>query len=156
MSEIIDKIRARLEACPIPEGAVADWKDTRHFEIQQIIQPGTGEFWWLEASSWELAMRPDIDGSDECQERCGAVLDYAVAYRPDVQALLAAIETAWNDAYRECAERICCYCAVHTRAGFTFQDVGDGILQHVFREGTTHNCKAIRLRQARPKAFEKP
>ena len=86
----IEAIRARLEACPIPEGAVADWKDTRHFEIQT---PATNtEFWWLEPDAWRLAMQPHVEGSDECQERCGAVLDYAVAYRADVTALLAIIE----------------------------------------------------------------
>ena len=86
----IEEIRARLEACPIPEGAVADWKDTRHFEIQTPAKDTP--FWWLEPEAWRLAMLPHVEGSDECQERCGAVLDYAVAYRGDVQALIEIIE----------------------------------------------------------------
>ena len=130
MSEIIDKIRARLEACPIPEGAVADWKDTRHFEIQRPTPPGV-EFWWLEPEDWQLAMLPHMESSDECQERCGAVLDYAVAYRGDVQALLAFIEEAKNEAYRECAK------IAYENEGVE-AEVEDAI------------------RRARPQAFEKP
>ena len=125
----IEEIRARLEACPIPEGAVADWKDTRHFEIQTTAKDMP--FWWMEPEAWQLAMMPHVEGSDECQERCGAVLDYATAYRGDVTALLAAIEEAKNIAYRECAA------IAYDTEGF-YAEVEDTI------------------RRARPQAFEKP
>jgi hypothetical protein len=85
----IDKIRARLAACPIPEGARADWDGTNHFEIQNPIEKEG--FWWLDCI-------PDIF-AEECSwcateggKRLGACLDYACAYRGDVAALLDQID----------------------------------------------------------------
>jgi hypothetical protein len=78
----IDKIRARLVACPIPEDALADWDGTNHYEIQSS---GPDGWWWLDG----------LDGFNSQTEegkRLGAVLDYACAYRKDIQALLAEID----------------------------------------------------------------
>ena len=85
----VAEIRSRLEACPIPEGARADWKGTRHFEIHDTKGP---EWWWLELESWQRAAGGRREKGLDCYLRCGAVLDYACAYRGDVAALLAEID----------------------------------------------------------------
>jgi len=41
----IDEIRQRLQACPIPEGANADWQDTEHWEVNTPEGGGLGD--WL-------------------------------------------------------------------------------------------------------------
>ena len=145
----IEEIRKRLEACPIPEGAQADWKNTRHFEIQTPAK--NTPFWWLEPEAWQLAMLPHVEGSDEAQERCGAVLDYATAYRGDVTALLAAIEEAKNEAYRECA-RLQCYACRNTVYVYKYA----GTIRHYSMIGKESLCQAADIRQRRPQAFEKP
>lgn len=55
-------------------------------------------------------------------------------------------------AFRECAEIICPYCAVHDRAQYSFQDKGDG-LEHLSTAGNAHLCKSVKLRRACPEAF---
>ena len=82
----IDAIRKRLEACPIPENAEADYAGTNHYEIQA---PSADGFWWLEVYDLD-----EVDSSTEQGKRVGAVLDYACAYRRDVGALLAALDAA--------------------------------------------------------------
>jgi len=79
----IDAIRKRLEACPIPENAEADWRDTNHFEIQ--VRSDVDDFWWLDV--FDVPQ----DSSTEDGRRLGAVLDYACAYRRDVGVLLERI-----------------------------------------------------------------
>ena len=80
----IDAIRKRLEACPIPENAEADWRDTNHFEIQ--VRSDVDDFWWLDV--FDVPQ----DSSTEDGRRLGAVLDYACAYRRDVGVLLATVD----------------------------------------------------------------
>ena len=79
----IDAIRKRLEECPIPENAEADWQGTNHFEVQ--VRSDVDDFWWLDVFDTPQ------DSSIEDGRRLGAVLDYACAYRRDVGALLAAL-----------------------------------------------------------------
>jgi len=83
----VDEIRARLAACPIPEGAVADWRGTNHFEIQA---PLPHAYWWLDGL-YELFLGPDPSAT-ETGKRLGACLDLACAWRPDITALLARID----------------------------------------------------------------
>jgi len=77
----IDEIRKRLEACPIPESAEADWDGTNHYEIND---PRGEDYLWLDGTECQ-------NSSTEDGKRLGAVLDYACAYRRDVGALLGRI-----------------------------------------------------------------
>lgn len=79
----LDAIRKRLTECPIPEDARADWEGTNHYEIQS---PRSDGWWWLDD------IGDCLDSHTDGGRRLGAVLDYAVAYRRDVKALLEEIE----------------------------------------------------------------
>ncbi|HUS96137.1 MAG TPA: hypothetical protein VMX97_05290 [Hyphomicrobiaceae bacterium] len=79
----IDAIRKRLEDCPIPENAEADYVDTSHYEIQN--RSDVDDFWWLDV--FDVPQ----DSSTEDGRRLGAVLDYACAYRRDVGVLFERI-----------------------------------------------------------------
>jgi len=85
------EIRARLEACPIPEGATTDWDGTRHLEIYNPNKP-PGTWWWLDLDDWVFLSNMKGKLDPQVESRCGAVLDYACAYRGDVAALLAEID----------------------------------------------------------------
>ena len=95
MSEI-DDIRKRLESCPIPENAQADWQGSNHYEIHAVSDDG---FWWLDYLEGCMDSRTD-EG-----KRLGAVLDYACAYRRDVGALLKRIAALEAELFEERARR---------------------------------------------------
>jgi len=78
----LDEIRKRLEACPIPEEAQADWEETSHYEIQTVQAES---YWWL------ILGDSVIDSTSEYGKRLGAILDYACAYRRDVGVLLECV-----------------------------------------------------------------
>jgi len=78
----IAAIRKRLEDCPIPLNAVADYAGTNHYEIQAVTDDG---FWWLDN------IEDCLDSRTDKGKRLGAMLDYACAYRRDVGALLERI-----------------------------------------------------------------
>lgn len=59
-----------------------------------------------------------------------------------------------SETARKCAEAVCPYCAVHVRAGFTFQEAVPGQLEHLTTTGRVHLCKALAVRRLFPAAFE--
>jgi hypothetical protein len=80
-------ILRRLADCPIPSGCLADWRDTRHYEIQCTDTSGFPiEYWWLVPAGYTKTHAHMM--IFEADERLGAVLDYAVAYPDDVSLLL--------------------------------------------------------------------
>ena len=83
----IEEIRARLAACPIPEGAVADYAGSNHYEIQV---PLPHDFFWLDGL-FELFLRP-FPSATLMGKRLGACLDLACSWRPDVTELLSRID----------------------------------------------------------------
>lgn len=64
---MIDEIRARLLACPIPTCAQADWDGTNHYEIQSPA-PDHQEYWWLDN------IGECLDSATDGGQRLGAVL----------------------------------------------------------------------------------
>jgi len=88
----VDEIRARLAADPIPEGAVADYAGTNHYEIHAPLPRGAlTDYWWLDGLS-ELFADSKGPSSTETGKRLGACLDYATFYRKDIQTLLDMID----------------------------------------------------------------
>ena len=89
ITDELQKIQARLDACPIPVDAVADWDHSEHWEIQDPCAPSsTTEYWWLVLSELISAAGTIVPSNTPDGQRLGAVFDYACAYRRDVGYLL--------------------------------------------------------------------
>jgi len=88
----IEEIRTRLATCTIPEGAVADYAGTNHYEIHAPLpRDALTDYWWLDGLS-ELFADSKGPSSTETGKRLGACLDYACSYRQDVTDLLSRID----------------------------------------------------------------
>ena len=84
------EIQARLDACPIPVDAVADWNDSEHWEITDS-PVGNEPYFWLVLSELIPAAGTIVPSNTPDGKRLGAVFDYACAYRRDVGYLLGLI-----------------------------------------------------------------
>ena len=79
----LQAIRKRLADCPIPETARSDWKGTDHYEVQDPYCET--DYWWCIARDYFETI---ADSTTEDGKRLGAILDYSVAYKPDVGYLI--------------------------------------------------------------------
>ena len=85
----INEIRKRLESCPIPMGAQADWRFSNHYEITDpiVTHEHEGDYFWLEADPARVFRFDSEEG-----RRLGAVLDAACNYPRDIRYLLSVID----------------------------------------------------------------